>query len=74
MERQRHYHPAVIPEPAELGFDRAWSYYAGDISGVILRQGDQVIRVEAEKVDLTDGDILLQLRERLFEPPNHSTE
>lgn len=41
-----HFHSAVIPQRADLPFDEAWTYAAGDRSGLILRQGSRTLRVE----------------------------
>lgn len=60
-----HFHSAATPEPADLGFDQAWIYPAGEQNGLVFRQGNRVVRVEASGVDLTSPDILLQLREGL---------
>lgn len=67
LERDLHYHPPVVPAPAELGFDRSWTYHAGELSGLILQDGDQVVRVEAADIDLTDPDILIELRQALLD-------
>ncbi len=64
-KRDTHFHPVVTPEPAELGFDQAWTYPAGERAGLILRQGNRVIRVEAVGADFTDGNTLQALWEGL---------
>ena len=62
VRREFHWHGAVIPREAELGFDRAWVYSIGEYSGLILRDGDQVARIEAEGVDLTSAETLGAIR------------
>jgi len=64
LHRANHFHAAATPEPVDLGFDQAWIYPAGELNGLILRQGNRVVRVEAN-LDLTSPDILLQLRKGL---------
>lgn len=67
LERDLHYHAPAAPVPAELGFDRSWTYNAGELSGLILQNGGQVVRVEAFGIDLTNPDILIELRQRVLE-------
>lgn len=67
LEKDLHYHGAVVPRPADLGFDQAWSYNVGEKSGLILRNGDKIVRVEVGGVDLTNPDILIELSQALFE-------
>ena len=50
LDRQTilHSHRAVEPERAALGFDAAWTYSLdGGREGLILRQGNRVVRIEA---------------------------
>lgn len=49
-----HGHWAKEPLPADLGYDQAWSYEWEERSGLIFRQGNRVVHMEAEKLDLTD--------------------
>lgn len=65
LGRDLHFHPPAQPEPVQLGFEEAWTYCAGDRSGLILRQGNKIVRVETQGVDLTNPDILVKLREGL---------
>ena len=67
VRRELHRHGAVIPREAELGFDRAWTYSIGEYSGLILRDGDQVARIEAEETDLTSAETLADIRAWLAE-------
>ena len=66
LEKDLHYHAPVTPAPAELGFDRAWTYHDGELSGLILQNGTQVVRIEAPDIDLTNPDILIELRQRIL--------
>ena len=70
VRREFHWHGAVIPREAELGFDRAWVYSIGEYSGLILRDGDQVARIEAEETDLTSAETLGAIRAWLAESPD----
>ena len=74
VRREFHWHGAVIPREAELGFDRAWVYSIGEYSGLILRDGDQVARIEAEGVDLTSAETLADIRAWLAESPDWQPE
>lgn len=74
VRREFHWHGAVIPREAELGFDRAWTYSIGEYSGLILRDGDQVARIEAEGLDLTSAETLAGIRAWLAESPDWQTE
>ena len=67
VRREFHWHGAVIPREAELGFDEAWIYSIGEYSGLILRDGDQVARIEAEETDLTNAETLGAIRAWLAE-------
>ena len=59
-------HGALSWNRAELGFDRAWTYHDGELSGLILQNGTQVVRIEAPDIDLTNPDILIELRQRIL--------
>lgn len=74
VRREFHWHGAVIPREAELGFDRAWTYSIGEYSGLILRDGDQVARIEAEGLDLTSAETLADLRAWLAGSPDWQPE
>ena len=74
VRREFHWHGAVIPREAELGFDRAWVYSIGEYSGLILRDGDQVARIEAEGLDLTSAETLADLRAWLAGSPDWQPE
>ena len=74
VRREFHWHGAVIPREAELGFDRAWVYSIGEYSGLILRDGDQVARIEAEGLDLTSAETLADIRAWLAESPDWQPE
>ena len=74
VRREFHWHGAVIPREAELGFDEAWTYSIGEYSGLILRDGDQVARIEAEGLDLTSAETLAGIRAWLAESPDWQTE
>ena len=74
VRREFHWHGAVIPREAELGFDEAWIYSIGEYSGLILRDGDQVARIEAEGLDLTGAETLGAIRAWLAESPDWQPE
>ena len=75
VRREVHPHDgAVIPREAELGFDKAWIYSIGEYSGLILRDGDQVARIEAEGLDLTSAETLADIRAWLAESPDWQPE
>ena len=74
VRREFHWHGAVIPREAELGFDKAWIYSIGEYSGLILRDGDQVARIEAEGLDLTGAETLGAIRAWLAESPDWQPE
>ena len=75
VRREVHPHDgAVIPREAELGFDKAWIYSIGEYSGLILRDGDQVARIEAEGLDLTGAETLGAIRAWLAESPDWQPE
>ena len=54
LDREFHMHAPAELIPAELGYDQAWTYRWTEGSGLLFRQGNRVVRVEAEKLDLTD--------------------
>ena len=56
-----HGHGAKEPLPADLGYDQAWSYAWDGGSGLIFRQGNRVVHLEAEKLDLTDRAVVEEL-------------
>lgn len=74
LRREIHQHGAVIPQAAELGFDQAWTYSIGEYSGLILRDGDQVARIEAEGLDLTSAETLAAIRAWLARSPDWPPE
>ena len=74
VRREFHWHGAVIPREAELGFDRAWTYSIREYQGLILRNGDQTVRIEGSKRDLTSAETLAAIRAWLAEPPDRQTE
>lgn len=75
VHREVHPHDgAVTLQEAELGFDKAWVYSIGEYSGLILRDGDQVARIEAEGLDLTSAETLAGIRAWLAESPDWQTE
>lgn len=57
LHRYFHYHGAVELAEADLGYDQAWTYAWGGGSGLIFRQGNRVVHIEAEKLDLTDKTV-----------------
>lgn len=61
LDRYFHRHGPAELTQAELGYDRAWTYNFGDGSGLIFRQGDRVVHIEAEKLDLTDSSTVSDL-------------
>lgn len=54
LERYLHRHNPVELTQAELGYDQAWTYRWNDGSGLIFRQGNRVVHMESEVLDLTD--------------------
>ena len=42
----------------DLGYDQAWSYTWGGGNGLIFRQGNRVVHIEAENLDLTDRTVV----------------
>lgn len=65
LDRYFHRHGPAELTPAELGYDRAWTYSTGDGGGLIFRQGDRVVRIEAEGLDLTDSAAVAALVEQV---------
>lgn len=61
LDRYFHRHGPVALTQAELGYDQAWTYSMGDASGLIFRQGNRVVHLEAEKLDLTDSGTVSSL-------------
>ena len=61
-EKQLHYynhdHGTVELTEADLGYDMAWIYAWDGGNGLIIRQGNRVIHMEAEKLDLTDRTVV----------------
>lgn len=57
LHRYFHYHGAVELTENDLGYDQAWTYAWGGGSGLIFRQGNRVVHIEAEKLDLTDKTV-----------------
>ena len=58
LHRYFHYHGTVELAEVDLGYDRAWTYAWGGGSGLIFRQGNRVVHMEAEKLDLTDRTVV----------------
>ena len=58
LHRYFHYHGAVELTEADLGYDMAWTYAWGGGNGLIFRQGDRVVHMEAEKLDLTNRTVV----------------
>ena len=54
LNRYFHMHGVVELTQANLGYDQAWIYAWDGGNGLIFRQGNQVVHMEAEKLDLTD--------------------
>lgn len=54
LDRYFHRHAPIELTQAELGYDQAWTYHWDDGSGLIFRQGDRVVHIESEVLDLTD--------------------
>ena len=52
-----HDHGTVELTEVDLGYDKAWTYAWGGGNGLIFRQGNRVVHVEAEKLDLTDKTV-----------------
>ncbi len=61
LERQYiHRHNPAELERADLGFDESWHYDLGKGQGLLLRQGNRVIRIEAGAT-LNSPDVLEKL-------------
>lgn len=58
LHRYFHYHGPVELTETDLGYDQAWSYTWGGGNGLIFRQGNRVVHMEAEKLDLTDRAVV----------------
>ncbi|MGN8898129.1 DUF2812 domain-containing protein [Flavonifractor sp. HCP28S3_F3] len=58
LHRYFHYHGTVELTEADLGYDKAWIYAWDGGNGLIIRQGNRVIHMEAEKLDLTDRTVV----------------
>lgn len=54
LERYFHQHNPVELTQSELGYDQAWTYRLDEGSGLIFRQGNRVVHIESEVLDLTD--------------------
>ena len=54
---------AELDEQAERG----WSYSSGEYEGLILRNGNQVLRIEGNQIDLTGAKTLADIRAWLAE-------
>lgn len=54
LHRYFHYHGTVELTEENLGYDMAWIYDWNEGNGLIFRQGNRVVHMEAEKRDLTD--------------------
>lgn len=58
LHRYFHYHGTVELTEADLGYDKAWIYAWDGGNGLIIRQGNRVIHMEAEKLDLADRTVV----------------
>lgn len=58
LHRYFHYHGTVELTEADLDYDMAWTYAWDGGNGLIIRQGNRVIHIEAEKLDLTDRTVV----------------
>lgn len=67
LQREFHRHGPTALREVELGFDRAWSYSSGEYEGLILRDGNQVLRIEGNQIDLTGAKTLADIRTWLAE-------
>lgn len=61
LDRYFHLHDPAALTQAELGYDQAWTYHWDEGNGLIFRQGDRVIHIEAEKLNLTDNNTVSSL-------------
>ena len=69
LRREFHRHGEVLLQEAELGFDQAWTYSSGEYIGLILRNGNQVARIEGSQLDLTGAETLGDIRDWLSGAP-----
>ena len=67
LQREFHRHRPTALRAVELGFDRAWSYSSGEYEGLILRNGNQVLRIEGNQIGLTGAKTLADIRAWLAE-------
>ncbi len=65
LHRYFHLHGVVEPLQSDLGYDQAWTYAWNEGNGLIFRQGNRVVRMEAEQLDLTDRAVVDGLLEWL---------
>lgn len=67
LDLRFHRHNVVELEEAQLGYDQAWRYHWAEGGGLIFRQGDRVVRIEATQMDLDDrvavDDLLAELNQ-----------
>lgn len=56
-----HYHGPVELTETDLGYDQAWTYSWGGGNGLIFRQGNRVVHIESERLDLTDKTVVESL-------------
>ena len=61
LNRYFHLHSPAALTQAELGYGQAWTYRWGEGNGLIFRQGDRVVHIEAEKLDLADNNTVSSL-------------
>ena len=61
LDRYFHLHDPAALTQAELGYDQAWTYHWDEGNGLIFRQGDRVVHIEAEKLNLTDNNTVSSL-------------
>ena len=66
-EKRLQRHRPTALRAVELGFDRAWSYSSGEYEGLILRNGNQVLRIEGNQIGLTGAKTLADIRAWLAE-------
>ena len=58
LHRYFHDHGTVELTETDLGYDMAWTYAWDEGNGLIFRQGNRVVHMEAEKLDLTDKTVV----------------
>lgn len=58
LHRYFHMHRALELTETGLGYDQAWYYTWNEGSGLIFRQGNRVVHIEAERLDLTDRAVV----------------